>query len=66
MSGDLHIVDTVMYQFNLTPSLTPDLLVGRLTPYLFGGRETDHTLKMTNFSWSFQLTCSISFSQFLI
>ncbi|XP_019853506.1 PREDICTED: splicing regulatory glutamine/lysine-rich protein 1-like isoform X2 [Amphimedon queenslandica] len=36
MSGDLHIVDTVMYQFNLTPNLTPDQLVGRLTPYLFG------------------------------
>ena len=41
MSGDLHIVDTIMYQFNLTPNLTPNQLVGRLTPYLFGGKEIE-------------------------
>ena len=39
MSGDLHIVDTILYQFNATQVVTPDQLVGRLTPYLFGGKE---------------------------
>ena len=39
MSGDLHVVDTILYQFNATQVVTPDQLVGRLTPYLFGGKE---------------------------